>query len=85
MKLGMQSSWIIYATKPYVLFFLGRGEIAVIVDSKNGYMWTSIDQVKPRVIRSNVPLVKVTVVKFPVISTCRDKTVVFIALTGFLL
>ena len=38
MKLGLQP-FIIYATKPYVLFFfLGRGEIAVIVDSKNGYM-----------------------------------------------
>ena len=64
-------------------FFLGRGEIAVIVDSKNGYMWKSIDHVKPRVIRSNVLSVKVTVVKFPVISTCRDNTDVFITLTGF--
>jgi len=66
-------------------FVLGRGEIAVIVDSKNGYMWTSIYHVKPRVIRSNMLSVKVTVVKFPVISSCRDKTVVFITLTGFLL
>ena len=70
--------------QPFIIY-AGRGEIAVIVDSKNGYMWKWIDHVKPRVIRSNVPLVKVTVVKFPVISTCRDKTVVFITLTGFLL
>lgn len=70
--------------QPFIIY-AGRGEIAVIVDSKNGYMWKWIDHVKPRVIRSNVPLVKVTVVKFPVISTCRDKTVVFIALSGFLL
>ena len=74
---------IIYATKPYVLCV--RESFAVIVDSKNGYMWTSIDHAKPRVIRSNVLSVKITVVKFPVISICRDKTVVFIALTGFLL
>ena len=70
--------------QPFIIY-AGRGEIAVIVDSKNGYMWKWIDHVKPRVIRSNVLSVKVTVVKFPVISTCRDKTVVFVALSGFLL
>ena len=68
--------------QPFIIY-AGRGEIAVIVDSKNGYMWKWIDHVKPRVIRSNVLSVKVTVVKFPVIITCRDKTVVFITLTGF--
>ena len=38
---------------------------------------------KPRVIWSNVLSVKMTVLKFPIISLCRDQTVVFITLTGF--